>query len=806
MSEGDILVLTDTTIAGAISGKADLDEGKVRSDQLPSYVDDVLEYQSSGSFPSSGEPGKLYLDANSNKLYRYSSSGYVVVEGSDHPVASVNGKTGTVVLDPSDIGAASSGSVVLAQGDAYDGWLVDPPTYSYMSGGERITVKVRIEYSTYGWYPYFTSTSGDRTQIGDNIGDQSSTELQWSSGVTAPVDFRAVRVPGNSYVLGSQSGSKLAGASGFSNHVLDQDRHVTATDRARWDGKQDVISYPAGILAGSPGGNLGTFSVPDGLLFGESSGNSVCGIGIPDGILVGKISDSGVTLGTAMAGSDYLAPVSGASCGHVAVLNGSGVVVDGGIGVSDLVTVSGGTVSGNLFLHAGVSTDSVKLSPSASYLTVQAYSGGSLTRIVPDGTRVASLLDIAPLFSESGQYSKGDAVVRSGSSGFSLFVCEEAHCGAWDGRHFSAATVQDAVASRPVQPHTHGSIDSGNKSVVFSGSDVAVETRTVAYGQASVTFSSGYSITYLADTYSAGSGETITFSGPVSGTDGHVYWVDTRLGSVDSYNPASTGRWSLFATSASLGRPEYLMYETGPGYSISGWDGEHPSLSLWNGTVQGTDVSGLSRTSSSSSSYDSVVTSSVLSQAVNNVVSGYESGISRLEQAISGIVVGEGGAFDLAEVEVEDGWWSYSPSTVTLFDRTINNVQLTSGSGSSKNVNMTFPDKVSGKAREFMMRVYVDDTFSSVTFNMPSSATVDFGSGFSEQLDMDGVSLVSFLEVREDTWKIDVVSAKASSIASQIDSKLAELATSGIEISGTTYRLVSTPADSDTLGSFVGLT
>lgn len=57
---------------------AELDEsGKVLSSQLPSYVDDVLEYNSEDNFPETGESGKIYISLNSNKTYRWSGSVYV---------------------------------------------------------------------------------------------------------------------------------------------------------------------------------------------------------------------------------------------------------------------------------------------------------------------------------------------------------------------------------------------------------------------------------------------------------------------------------------------------------------------------------------------------------------------------------------------------------------------------------------------------------------------------------------------------------------------------------------------------------
>lgn len=73
----------DKTDIGVAGGVAELDEnGLILSSQLPSYVDDVLEYDSLGSFPASGEAGKIYVAKDSNLTYRWSGSGYVEISPS----------------------------------------------------------------------------------------------------------------------------------------------------------------------------------------------------------------------------------------------------------------------------------------------------------------------------------------------------------------------------------------------------------------------------------------------------------------------------------------------------------------------------------------------------------------------------------------------------------------------------------------------------------------------------------------------------------------------------------------------------
>lgn len=100
---------SDTAIAvtiaglGAANGIATLDSsGKVPSTQLPSYVDDVIEYASVAAFPATGETGKIYVETAGNTTHRWSGTAYVKITSGE--VSSVAGKTGVVTLAKGDVG------------------------------------------------------------------------------------------------------------------------------------------------------------------------------------------------------------------------------------------------------------------------------------------------------------------------------------------------------------------------------------------------------------------------------------------------------------------------------------------------------------------------------------------------------------------------------------------------------------------------------------------------------------------------------------------------------------------------------
>lgn len=68
---------------GHPGGLAELDEsGRVPSSQLPSYVDDVVEYSSRSDFPATGESGKIYVATDTNLAYRWGGTEYVEISPS----------------------------------------------------------------------------------------------------------------------------------------------------------------------------------------------------------------------------------------------------------------------------------------------------------------------------------------------------------------------------------------------------------------------------------------------------------------------------------------------------------------------------------------------------------------------------------------------------------------------------------------------------------------------------------------------------------------------------------------------------
>lgn len=75
----EALTAIDAEIVARDAGKADLVDGKVPASQLPSYVDDVLEYANLAAFPATGEDGKIYIAIDTGKTYRWTGSTYGII-------------------------------------------------------------------------------------------------------------------------------------------------------------------------------------------------------------------------------------------------------------------------------------------------------------------------------------------------------------------------------------------------------------------------------------------------------------------------------------------------------------------------------------------------------------------------------------------------------------------------------------------------------------------------------------------------------------------------------------------------------
>lgn len=113
----------DASVVGQPNGVAQLDgAGLVPASQLPSFVDDVLEFADLASFPVTGESGKIYIALDTGNTYRWSGSAYVQISASGANQALSNLTNPTSVnqdLIPNADNARDLGSLILAWGQGF---------------------------------------------------------------------------------------------------------------------------------------------------------------------------------------------------------------------------------------------------------------------------------------------------------------------------------------------------------------------------------------------------------------------------------------------------------------------------------------------------------------------------------------------------------------------------------------------------------------------------------------------------------------------------------------------------------------
>jgi hypothetical protein len=156
---------------GATNGVATLDaQGLIPTNQLPSFVDDVVEYANLAAFPVSGEDSKIYVALDTNLIYRWSGSQYINIPSgvgvaeeavslvTARTIAATGDITWSVLFDGSaNVSAAATLTAIGAGGDV--GFL------EYDTKG-RVTAARALEVADIPELDYTTVVSAASLWIG----------------------------------------------------------------------------------------------------------------------------------------------------------------------------------------------------------------------------------------------------------------------------------------------------------------------------------------------------------------------------------------------------------------------------------------------------------------------------------------------------------------------------------------------------------------------------------------------------------------------------------------------------------------
>jgi phage-related tail fiber protein len=221
-------------------------DGKIPASQLPSYVDDVMEFNGVANFPTPGETSKIYVDTSTNIIYRWSGSTYIVIS----PTAG-NADSATRLATSRSIGVSG------------------PMTGSALfDGTANITIPLTV---TNGSIVLGTATSGNfvSTLSAGTAGAQSGSSgltisaTPSSNGTAASIALSTTGVTAGTYtkvIVDAQgrisAGSNPTTLAGYGiTDGLTQNQTITITGDASGSGRTSInlLLADSGVIAGAYG-------------------------------------------------------------------------------------------------------------------------------------------------------------------------------------------------------------------------------------------------------------------------------------------------------------------------------------------------------------------------------------------------------------------------------------------------------------------------------------------------------------------------------------------------------------------------
>lgn len=241
---------------GVAGGVAELDaQGKVPASQLPSFVDDVLEYPGVNKFPSTGEAGKIYIDVVSNRTFRWSGTQYTEISPSitlgETAATAYRGDRGKVAYDHSQAAHARADATNTSKSSTNGNIKIngaETVVYNHPGSGTNPhgTTKSDVGLSnvpnvaTNDQTPTYTATtslvsltSGEKLSVAFGKIARAIMSLISHIGSTA----NPHTVTKSQVGLGNVDNVQQATKTEFNNHNGDNTRHISSAERTAWNNK-----------------------------------------------------------------------------------------------------------------------------------------------------------------------------------------------------------------------------------------------------------------------------------------------------------------------------------------------------------------------------------------------------------------------------------------------------------------------------------------------------------------------------------------------------------------------------------------
>ena len=279
--------LATTDIIGAANGLAELDgSGKVPSSQLPSFVDDVVEYANLAAFPVTGESGKIYVALNTNITYRWAGSIYVEISPSlalgETIDSAYRGDRGKIAYDHSQLTSGNPHNVTktdvgLSNVPNLDTTnpinIVQTSSYRFVTDTEKSTWNGKENGITAGTTAQYyrgdkTFQTLDKTAVGlsncDNTSDANkpvSTATQTALNDKSDKNITLSRKTASYTLVAADNGKMIEMNVGSANTLTIDASLFSAGNQiliSQYGAGQTTITAGAGVTLRSSGGKLKT--------------------------------------------------------------------------------------------------------------------------------------------------------------------------------------------------------------------------------------------------------------------------------------------------------------------------------------------------------------------------------------------------------------------------------------------------------------------------------------------------------------------------------------------------------------------
>lgn len=259
---------------GANNGIATLNgSGKVPESQLPSYVDDVIEgYLYEGDFYEdaqhteliTGETGKIYVDLETDKTYRWSGSVYIPVnnlEIGDTAGTAFEGSRGKAIENKIPSGASSTNKLTtIGEVDEklLNGHVVDSPNLFNVDDIEigvaidgtanADKARVRIPCLAESWYSFKQFGSGTFAYNVEFHANYDGSDVATTTSITPPAEQESSAGANYIFLEFGKTGITKADVVNsqfmvYKGVLMYSPSTYTPYFKAMKDGKQDKMTY-----------------------------------------------------------------------------------------------------------------------------------------------------------------------------------------------------------------------------------------------------------------------------------------------------------------------------------------------------------------------------------------------------------------------------------------------------------------------------------------------------------------------------------------------------------------------------------